>query len=297
MLSIEKYSALARHAVDETAADFEIGAKNNQGETMLVPVSYQIAEPGFRPFRAGKASGMELQKKFDNVVEQAAIQGVDLGLDSKESVRKLMIQEGWGIDCSNFAFRALSRVHKQLDLPAYITTVQRPASEIRDLYGVRPSWFAKDALGLHRPLTTNEAKMLTDSDWLSVDWIAKTFGKDPEFITGSEHIAGEQSAVKVPANEVLPGDVLALQKADGDTVSHVAVVEDVEHGAESVLVDFWHSWHTRDFSAGLLSGSVSVDLASGQTEWSHPGLADKTRYSGHFFARPILLKQLTDSIS
>lgn len=293
--NLELYAYEAYTAVNNMAMAFHLSATNTEGAALRVPCTYQIAEPGFRPFRSGKASPEELQGAFDEIVGLAVDRGIDLGIESDDSVTKIALQQGLGIDCSNFAARALTAVHAHLELPAFYTSVYRAADDIRRLHHDKGSWVAKDNDGNDRLLTGEEAQHLATEEWLSIDWIATVFGKDPEFITGSSHLTSEQSARKVYPVETLPGDVIAFEKAGKAVVSHVGVVEAVVAEDDGIRVDFWHSWHTRDFESGLRRDRVLVH-DNGTSQWSHPGLGDSLRYQGYYFARPIGLDALVKSL-
>lgn len=292
MITGEQYRATARGAVIDTAYDFHLKAVTNKGLHIAVPGSYQILEPGFRPYKAGKASPEELQQVLDEVVTDAEERGIDLGITGPESVQKLSLQLGLGIDCSNFAYRALSAIHERLELPPYTQTVFREAPEIKALYEKKGGWEPKTRDGTPRELTARESVLLkAKNSLLTVEWIARVFGKDPEFITGSQHICSSDAAVKVDTDELLPGDLIAFHKAGGGVVSHVAVIENVETIDDVVRASFWHSWHTRNFGSGLRRDWV--DLRDGVVPvWSHDGLADTDRYQGHGFVRPKAMASL-----
>src|SRR5690606_32773981 len=103
-------------------------------------------------------------------------------------------------------------------------------------------------------------------------------------------------AVPVEPTNLYPGDVLAFNKAGNGVISHVAMVEAVDQVNDSQEVAFWHSWHTRDFDAGLRRDSVRISSDNRQLTWSHEGLADTSRYQGHFFCRPIGMHALAASL-
>ncbi|MCA9330967.1 hypothetical protein KC957_02885, partial [Candidatus Saccharibacteria bacterium] len=123
MADRQSHAEVARATVMGVVRDFHVSALLDSGVAVEVPVTYQIVEPGFRPFEQGKASPDAIQARFDEIVVAAGSRGVALGLESAESVRKLLTQEGLGIDCSNFAFRALQKLHDRLGLTEYEKTV------------------------------------------------------------------------------------------------------------------------------------------------------------------------------
>ena len=280
-------------AVTDTANSFHLSAITAGGVAVSVPATYQILEPGFRPFRAGKASADELQGEIDAVVSEAESMGVDLGIESQESLRKLCLQLGLGIDCSNFAYRAMSAAHSALELPRYVSLVYRDAQEIERLHLEKASWSAKDQDGTERELTVEEKEHLRGSAGLDVAWICDVFGKDPEFVIGSKHLAEPEASSMVELGELQSGDMLVFEKASTGNVSHVGVVESVEGAREGkTFVSFWHSWHSRDFESGLRRDTMTdVD---GTRAWSHEGLSDPNRYSNHYFVRANEIAKLVE---
>jgi cell wall-associated NlpC family hydrolase len=294
MVSAGEYNTRVGSAIDETVWAYHLRATNHEGEGLVVPCSYQIAESGFRPFRAGKASPGELQGELDKIISRAEENGTDTGIENDDSVRKIAIQNGLGIDCSRFVFEALRRAYDRLELPEYTRTIFRGAENIRQIHNDR-IWQPKDKEGNVRELKPHEARRLDNEDLLPVSWIAEVFGKDPEFISGSMHITNEPSSVEVNANELLPGDLIAFRNAEKHTVSHVGIVGSVERSEPSIQVKFWHSWHTRDFESGLRSDSLILEKDGHAPTWSHPGLGNPRRYAGYYFARPLLMKSLTDT--
>lgn len=286
----EDYIDIVHGAVVETAQRFHLRAETDDGRLIEVPMGYQILEPGFRPFRAGKASPEEIQAELDQLIADASEKGVALGVEGKESVGKLAIQNGWGVDCSNFAYHALEAIHNRLALPQYPETVFRSASDVRALHEAsiksgNPNWLAKDENGEARNLSDVEQDQLEVADCLSIDWIMKTFGKDPTFVTGSAHICAEEATVGVETDELLPGDLIAFTKAGAGVVSHVGVIEQAERVGDETQADFWHSWHSRDYESGIRRDRVII--SPGQAHrWSHEGLEDPTRYEAYSFRRP-----------
>lgn len=292
MLSPEQYAHEARGAVVDTAQAFHLKASAGDGSPVSAPCSYQILEPGFRPFRAGKASPKELQDELDGVLGQAQSRGIDPGIEGQEAIRKLSVQLGLGIDCSNFAYHTLARLHDRLGFGSYTDHVFRSGAEIRELHANKESWAARDEDGNPRQLTTEESDKLRTSEFVAVTWIEDVFNKDPEFIIGSHHMSSPEAAEQVLPQDVLPGDLIAFNKAGNGRVSHIAVVEKADALSEETMrMDFWHSWHTRDFQSGLRRDAVQTNGVS--STWSHDGLADPTRYSGYFFCRPMGTAALT----
>ncbi len=297
-MTAEVYATTVQAAIQETADAFSLVVASGDG-SLSVPCSYQRLEPGFRPFRAGKAAPGELQAELDATLEAAASQGVDLGIDSEAGLRKLAIQLGLGIDCSNFAYRALSRAHAALGLGSYGATVFRETKDIRALHQTKRSWQPRDAAGHPRTLTLEERTMLGSAPIISVDNITAIYGKDhPVFIAGSEHLADENASVAVESHQALPGDLLTFYRPDTGAITHVGVVDTVnQHSGpgDFATIDFWHSWHSRDFGGGvrrdwaLLAGSDFI-------QWSHPGLGDERRYADYALRRPRALALLSASL-
>jgi hypothetical protein len=295
MLTLEQYAVETSSVVAETAESFHLHAKTVDGTPISIPPSFQIVEPGFRPFRAGKASAEVLQAELNQTLEEAKMSGTEIGIEGPESFRKLLIQLGLGIDCSNFAYRSLSLIHSRLGLGSYEESVFRIAYEIRRLHERKESWSAKDSSGNPRNMSMQETEILHKLHVLDVGWIANVFGKDPEFIMGSRHITGENATKLVHPRNALPGDLVAFRTAVSEVVSHVAVVETVEKSDEEVHIEFWHPWHTRDFQSGLRKDSLTTDGI--HNSWSHEGLANPNRYDGHYLCRPNKMDRLTETIS
>lgn len=285
MSQIEKYTEQARNTVSETVEDFRVTATLDGGTIVDVPFVYQIAEPGFRPYRAGKAAPEELREQFATVIGQADERGVALGLESRDSVRKLLFQLGLGVDCSNFAYRAMGRLHERIGLSHYDSTVFWPVKKINKFNQTLPTWKPKDADKNERPLKCAEAATLRGTGLVSVEWIADVFGKDPEFITGSSQMCSDASSVKVGAQDLIPGDIVSFQSATSGDVSHLGVIEGIRVEKTRTHVDFWHSWHTRDYDSGIRADFVVIDQ-NGSWHFSHEGLNDPARYQAYDFRRP-----------
>lgn len=289
MASIEQSIKTAQEAITETWTAFNAHVELPDGY-VATPFSYQIDEPGFRPFRFAKASPKELQAELDRIVEAAADAGVDLGLDNAEALSKLLVQNGLGVDCSNYVFHVQSHIHNKLEIDPYSRTVFRAGDDIRNLHATKPSWQPKNTNDGPREPTTLERRKLAAADWLDVEWLSRIFGKDPAFITGSAHMSNDASSIAVEAESTLPGDLIAFQKAGSGVVSHVGVVEHVSFDNDRTAVAFSHSWHSRDFEAGVRIDQIVVDHSTGTVEKaSHDGLIDPRRYSAHHFRRPAAL--------
>ena len=71
--------------------------------------------------------------------------------------------------------------------------------------------------------------------------------------------------------------------------------EQAEAKGDTVRVDFWHSWHSRDFEAGIRRDSLLIKGDSMQ--WSHKGLGDPTRYSKYEFRRPKAMAEAYSSLT
>lgn len=274
--------------IADTVDAYHLTAEDDRGSTLHVPVVYQIAgEPLFRPFRAAKASPVELQTELDRLIASSRDLGVDVGIERIESLRKIMSQHGLGIDCSRFGYEVLSRVYHRLQLPDYASEVFRDGEMVRDLHAAG-RWPARDLSGTDRNLTAEEARTLHDVRRVPVSWIRDVLGKDPEFITGAAHMCDEAATVAVQPEALLAGDLLAFDAASGKGVSHLAVVDEAVAGARGIEISFWHSWHTRDHTAGLRRDRLLVTEGD-SFEWSHPGLENPKRYRGYAFRRPAAL--------
>lgn len=284
MLTQEAYIDVAQQAVANTVRDFHFRVRLNSGAPMFVPFSYQIEKPGYHPFQAGKAAPHELRAEFDHILDTS---NFGQEMDSIDSARRVALLNGLGVDCSNFAYRAMERIHDEMGLTPYAKTVFRSGQEIRDLHATKkPAWDAKDETGQVRDLSTDEQAILEDSDLLDVAWLTEVFCKDSElFITGAKHICAPEATVLVEPNEVLPGDLLSFTKADEAVVSHVAVVERVAVENGETNADFWHSWDSHDFKDGIRCDSLTV--VEGMVMYlTADGLGDPARYSGLSFRRP-----------
>lgn len=288
MIRLEQYSEAAQAAVHQTATDFHLEAKTTKGVLVSAPCTYQIREPGFRPFRDGKASAAELQAALDDTVLDAENRGIDLGIEGHESIRKLALQLGLGIDCSNFVYRAVALAHQNLGIDPYERAVFRDGSEVRSLHTQGGSW---STLNEH---THDDLVSLQTADLLSIEWLQRVLGKDPEFIIGSKHIAADAAVNQIDIKALLPGDILGFKKAGQGTVSHVAVIESVDASEGQYRANFWHSWHTRDLESGLRADTVT--FSGDSYAWSHAGLADKTRYEDYVLLRPRLMADACQQI-
>lgn len=295
-----EYFAGVQSGLSEVFDSFHLSATATTGAiagtTLEIPCPYQIAEPGFRPYRFGKATPEALQAVLDDEVTKAAERNIDIGLKNTESLKKLAVQLGLGIDCSNFAYRALTAIHDELGLVSYASTVMRNAAEIKDLAASKASWQPKDGNEETRSLTEAERALLNER-YISIGSIATIFGKDPEFITGAAHIAASASTAAVAIKTVLPGDVLAFKTANSNKVSHVGIVDFVEHlpSGSGSQINFMHAWHTRDFDGGVREDEVLISR-DGNHSWSHSDLGNPDRYSGYSFLRPIAMHTLQQKI-
>lgn len=297
MLDRQAHIETARASVMATVDDFYISARLDNGTVVDVPLSYQIAEPGFRPFEKGKGSPEALQARFDEVVAEAAGRNISLGLESSESVAKLLIQEGLGTDCSNLAFRGLRSLHERLGLVGYEHTVLWPLERVQHFHETAPFWkHAKDKEKKPRDFTAAELDVLQGTGTVSIEWISSVFGNDLEFIAGSAQMCSDDSSVSVEPAVLVPGDIVAFQSAASGVVSHLGLIDEITRDDGSTRVNFWHSWHTRDFNGGGVRSDFVVVEQTVDAPWhfSHQGLNDPARYGGYDFRRPNAIAQLLD---
>jgi len=280
----QDYELVAQKTLRGLVDDFTLTA----GDYEVLPV-YQINETGFRPFMAAKASPEQLQAELDRIVAEAQARGTDLGLESENSLRKLLLQNGLGIDCSNFGFNFYQRLFDELGLGDYCDSVFWDATDVKAPYlnPEKPNWKPRDAEGNLRDLTPQETEKLFDSESIEVSWIAEVFGKDPVFITGSKHMTRTGSSERVKPENITPGDMITFSAVGSKAVSHIAIVEKVAPKASGTEVDFRHSWHTRNYDAGIRDGSATIE--NGSATFTDPGLNNPERYEVYNFMRPARL--------
>ena len=290
-IEIQIANGEVRTALIETVLRYHLKAEATDGSPLYVPAPYQIQEPGFRPFKGGKASPEELQAELDSEVEKAKLQGINLGLHDEKSLKKMMLQLGLGIDCSNFAFRFAAQANERLGLPPYESTVFKSSEEILNLYR-NGRWPARNPDGTERQLTGHELAFLTNNSQVPVDWVCEVFGKQAERITAARQICADNATRQVTNDELLPGDLVTFT-APSDRITHVAVIDEVTPGSE---VSFWHSWHTRNLDAGLRRDTFRISENGEIIGASHPGLEDVSRYKYKGFRRPNALAKHYESL-
>jgi hypothetical protein len=278
-----------RVALVKTVLDFHFTARSTDGDLLSAPGSYQINEPGFNPLLRGKASPEELQAELDRVIESAARQGIDLGLETDESLAKILIQLGVGQDCSNIMYRLYTEVHRRLDLADYTSFVFWPSDKVLAMYesGRWPAGSGDNP----RKLTSAERQYLLDNEHVSVKWICQTFGTGPQNITSAAAICADEATVPVGVEDILPGDLVRFRKTSGQ-IAHVAAIEEVSPGG----IVIWHSWHTRRFDAGLRRDTLYMSDQGEIIHASHPNLVEKGRYAEVSVRRPKALAQYYDSL-
>lgn len=271
----EKYVGVAQAAVSESAAGFHLRVGS-----ITAACGYEIHKYGRQPFRAGKASPQELQEKLDTVVAD-----LDLDVQDEETLHSIISSYQLGIDCSNFAFRCLQGVYERLGLKSYSDHVFREASEIRELAISKDSW--KATLG------RDDEETLERSDKLSAGWVARAFGKQPEFIVGAAHITAPEAATPIEPLRTLPGDLIGFKNIATGVVSHLAVVESVNATEDSaVKVDFWHPSSPQGLRPCLRNDTVTIDATI--MSWGRAGLMRPDKYQGAAFYRSIGIANLLE---
>lgn len=295
MIVRDQFNPLATKTIHDSVESFRLRVTDEAGELIASALpTYQIpGEAMFKPYESAKASGDELQAALQASIDADRERGIDPGIVDEESLRLAMTRLGIGIDCSNFVYRALSALHRELGRE-YGDYVYYEGSDILQLHAMKPSsWSPRNADGTPRELTADELDML-QSGPVSTAWLADVFGKDLPYIINAHRIA-DTSAInrRVEPHEAAPGDVIAFTKPGGERVSHVGIVSETRRTrlGDHVL-RFYHSWSTRRFADnGLKSDSVVVGFDNGAYEWSDPGLESISRYGGHFFVRPQVFDQ------
>jgi hypothetical protein len=273
-LQVARINRDVSNALDATVSDFFIRYSTNDAY-FVIPSTYQILEPGFRPYKQGKASGDELNEEVRLLVETAQTRGVDLGINSHEALRKLAIQMGYGIDCSNFAYRFLERAHDRLNLGPYEDRVYKQASVIRQLY----------ENGRYTPvegMSAEDAAYLADHETLPVSWVCRVFGKDPEHLISAADICANVATEAVSFDKVVTGDIIKFVRPANGKTTHVAVVDEVRQDGKNSKVSLWHSWHSREFKAGLRSDYLLFDAGQNLVGATHPRLMRSDQYALSF---------------
>lgn len=273
------------------AQEFYLKAPAIDDKYVEAPASYQKNEPGFRPFRAGKASAAELQNELDKLLAHAEETSTDLGIENEASLQKLLIQQGLGIDCSNLAFRALTAIHAGINAygKSFSEHVYWQTADVQDLVADN-SWQPLDEAGQTRSFNQSEKLLLSNEDpdaVISVAALCEIFGKDSEFIIGTKHLCSDASSVEIQPEQLLSGDLIAFHDAHSENIVHVGVIENVAQRKGATEAAFWHSWHSRDFHSGLRRDEFT--LTHDGFTWSHPGLNNSRRYSGYALRSPNML--------
>lgn len=283
--SPETYTNIAQRSILETVSDYHLTATSEGGRTVVAPASFQINQPGFSAFLDGKGSPGELQDELDR---QTALSPINNDVELHE----LMTRTGIGIDCSMFAFTSLRRIHTQLGLPDYTSTVFRSSSDVLEFHATRPRWQPKDASGIPRALTADEYNILSSQPFVSAAWICETLGTKPERIIGSQHMAAPEAAQAIKPEDTLPGDLVAFAKTPGGSVSHVAIVDEVEQaGDQEITINYWHPLRMMGGGQGRLRRD-SVTLTGDIELWTPDRFNDLTREGRYYFCRPNALAEL-----
>jgi hypothetical protein len=270
--SLERVGANLRTALHEVVSSFRLTYTTATGKKLSIPVPYGMVEPGNESiYMGGKASGSQLQDRFNDISMSASERGSNLGIENEESLRECALRNGLMVDCSNFAFRFGEAAYQALGLPGrYEDCVYRDTSEVRALYnGGR--W--TPAAGL---LTGRQLETLQNSERVSVDWICNVFGKQPVTISGAAHMCDRDATVPVALDEVRVGDFVAFTNPN-NRVSHVAVVDSASVKDGMLEVDIRHALSSRDRHSGVCLTTMCVDADGRVVRASYDGLRDKER--------------------
>ena len=294
-IELEKANDEVQAALIGTFLDYHLQAEAGSGEILQAPSTYQIAEPGFRAFNQGKATADELRVELDRIIQTANEQSVDLGLVNQTALRKLMIQMGLGIDCSNFVYRYLSKAHERLGLPSYDSFVYRPSDEVLQL-NESGRWPVRGTEeGSTCNLANNERSILTGNKVVPVSWIRDVFGKDSARITGAAHICSKEAAKPLQLEELMPGDLISFRRPSTGRVSHVAAIFGIEKNERGTSLEVMHSTHTRGFDSGLRLDTLRINSSGQPIDSTQKSLIDPERYR-FSFCRPQAIATHYDSL-
>lgn len=247
--TVEGYSNLASRIVAQNAEDFHIRAIGSDGDTLCVPVSFQMATDR-EAFGAGKATPTELANAAARLMALTPLR-------SDSELKDLIIGNRLGTDCSNFVFHAQAALHAVMFGTDYASTVYRDSVEVVELADSKSSWSTSDE-NLHH---------LASVSSVSVGWIAKAFDKDPQFVAGSSHLTSPDAAVHVEPSRVLPGDIVALTKLGHSATCHVGVVQGLKEVKQGYEVNLWHSLWQEDESLGGIRNDAMLIRRDGSFEY------------------------------
>ncbi len=279
-IEVQQANEIVRDSLVAVFLGYTLMAKSIEGNILVTSPTYQNAgEPGFRPFNGGKASSHEMQAELNRVIAEYQEMGVELGLENEESLRKLLIQLGLGIDCSNFIYRYSLLSHQQLGLASYDSTIFWPSDKVREFYEAG-KWQSRDKDGTVRALTNRQLAFLNANNAVSVAWIRDAFGRNNSVgIVGAEHLCSDGATVPVQPQDIMPGDLVRFDQPNTGRTGHVAAIVSAIHTDHGVELTIYHSWHTRDLDAGLREDRLLIAADGRILSSSHPGLIDPARYS------------------
>jgi len=261
-IELEKANDEVQAALIGTFLDYHLQAEAGSGEILQAPSTYQ---------------------------------SVDLGLVNQTALRKLMIQMGLGIDCSNFVYRYLSKAHERLGLPSYDSFVYRPSDEVLQL-NESGRWPVRGTEeGSTCNLANNERSILTGNKVVPVSWIRDVFGKDSARITGAAHICSKEAAKPLQLEELMPGDLISFRRPSTGRVSHVAAIFGIEKNERGTSLEVMHSTHTRGFDSGLRLDTLRINSSGQPIDSTQKSLIDPERYR-FSFCRPQAIATHYDSL-
>jgi hypothetical protein len=267
---IESYEKISSASVSKVAHDYHLKIKKANDSILSVPCSFQIQDGDYHPFSDGKASPEELQVELDRLLNCAKEKHVDLShqLCNVDAAQEFCARQGYGIDCSNFAFRVQDYLHGQFGMD-YEKNIYR---------------------------STNEMSWLPDNPALSfsVHALSRVLEKNPARLAGAKHMTSKKAAILVNNQEVSPGDLVMFKKIGTKAVSHVAVVGDISHKRDSVGI--WHSVHLKNKEgSGVRQDSMILSNVFGVPEVVNQEALFKNKYD-YSFCRPLGLAAIRASL-
>ena len=275
-LSLENYTEEVREAIAETVEAFHLKVSDEHGNTLSVPANFQMLNDTPFPFRGGKASPYELQSALTAITSEYT--PVD-----RKNLQNLIVAHGLGTDCSNFVYWNLARIHDRVGAGEYADSVFWDTDEVLELAAIKPGW----------ELGADWQTALKSTAHVPAGQLAMALGKKPQYLIGTAHMSAAEAVIDVPTEEVLPGDVAIFHSIGAAATVHVAIVDQVEHNADSSEVSIWHSlWEADAPEAGVCESTIVMH--SNET-YTYSWEFDAHQRLSHSFVRPRALAALASN--